>query len=250
MSVGPRNISLTDVWISSLGTMIAGFIGSIVVILIVFLSSSIINIPNTMAQASLAGWTTNPIFPFILSFITFISLLITTFISAKVLTMTDGEKYKSSSEIYGQIGIFWIILYICLTPIYIYTWLQSYDNIMIIFIIHVLLFAFWASLLLEVLNNYRYILLGLYGNFIALSISGSLSFLLFYSLSSSKAKLMILLVMIPLIYTLITLLRALFEFVYYQYYHLTNLDWLGDIFYRIEREEKEKQEEDIQKNTI
>ena len=250
MSVGPRKISVIDVWVSSLGSMIAWLIGSSIILLIVLVSSSIINIPGTFAQASLAGGTTNPIFPFILSFITFVALLVTTFITAKFLNLTDPNKYSSNPEIYGQIGIFWILLYLCLTPIYIYTGLQSYDSIMIIFIVHVLLFAFWAWLLLELLNNYRYILIWLYGNFIALCFSSALSFLIFYSFSSSQAKLIALLGIVPLIYTLITAIRWLFEFLYYKYYLMTNLDGLGDIFYRIEEREKELQKEEQEKNSL
>lgn len=187
--------------------MIAGFIGSIIILLIVVVSSKIINIPATFENARLAGGTTNPIFPFMLSFITFVATLVTQLIHTKLLAMIDGEKYTSNAEIYGQIGIFSIILYLCLTPIYIYLGMQNYDNIFIIFIAHVLLFGFGSSLILELLNNYRYILIGFYGNFIALCISSSIILLLFYSLSTGRAKLIVMLIIIPLALTLMTLVR-------------------------------------------
>lgn len=250
MSNGPRNVNISDVLINTAGACIAGFIGSVIILLIVFISSSFLNIPGTFESARLAGGTTNPMFPFILSFITAIAMIITTLLAAKLLTMTDGDKYQSRAEIYWQIGFFHIIIYLCFAPIYIYTGLQSYDTIMVIFIAHVLLSSFGCFLLLELMNSYRYVLIGLYGNFIALCISSSLMFLMFYSLSTGRAKLYILLLIIPLTITLMTFLRGIFELLYSAYFRMTNTDGLGDIFYRIEQEEKEAERIAEQKNSI
>jgi len=189
-------------------------------------------------------------FPFVLSLVTFVATLITSMVSTKLLTMTDGEKYKSQWEIYGQIWIFSIILYLCFTPIYIYTGLLNYENILVVFIAHVLLFTFGSALIVELLNNYRYVLIGLYGNFIALCAASSITLVLFYSMSTGQAKLIIMLVIIPLVLTIMSMIKWLFEFLYYSYYRLTNLDGLGDIFYRIEQEEKEALREEQQKNSI
>ncbi len=239
-----------DILINTLGACIAGFIGSSIILLIVFASSSFLNIPGTFENARLAWGSTNPIFPFILSFITAISMTITSLLAAKLLCMTDGEKYQSRTEIYGQIGFFHIIMYLCFAPIYIYTWLQSYDTIMPIFIAHVLLSSFGCFLLLELMNSYRYVLIGLYGNFIALCISSSVMLLLFSSLSTGKAKLYILLVIIPLTLALMTFLRGFFELLYGIYFRMTNTDGLGDIFYRIEQEEKQAARIEQEKNSI
>jgi len=168
MAFGPRQVNWQDIGINTLGASIAWFIWSIIILLIVVSISSVISVPETFKNARLAGGVTNPMFPFILSFITFIAVMVTSLISAKLLQMTDGEKYKARTEIYGQIGFLWILMYICLTPIYIYIWVQDYDYIMIVFIIHVLSFSFWSSLILELLNSYRYVLIWLYGNFLAL----------------------------------------------------------------------------------
>jgi hypothetical protein len=48
----------------------------------------------------------------------------------------------------------------------------------------------------------------------------------------------------------ITFSKQLFELAYYHYYKYTNLDQLGDIFYQIEMEEKEKLRDEEDKNSL
>jgi len=100
------------------------------------------------------------------------------------------------------------------------------------------------------LNNYRYILTGLYGSFIGLFVSIILTILVFFYFSSGYAKLISLLFLLPLISTSTTFFKQVFELLYYKYNHFTNLDQLGDIFYQIEIEERQSFQEAVEKDTI
>lgn len=249
MSFGPQKVNFQDVALNSLWALISGFIWSILILIIVFATSSFMSVPSTFQQAQL-GWATNPMFPFILSFITFFATMISLFISAKILNMTSPEKYKSNNIIYGQLGFFGILTYLCITPIYIYTGLIDYDNIMSVFIIHCIILTFGSSLLLELLNNYRYILTGFYGTFIGLFFTSILVMIIFNSIESWSAKLLSMLIMLPLISTSLVFFKWLFELLYYRYNTVTNMDQLWDIFYQIEQEEKELLREEEEKNTL
>jgi len=251
MSFWPKKITFPDIALNSLWAMISGFIGSILILIIVFWTSSILNtsIPNTFSQQQLwAG--TNSMFPFILSFITFIATMVSLICSSILLHMTSPERYKKNMTTYGQLGFFGILTYICITPVYIYTGLISYDNIMLVFIIHCIILAFWSSLILEILNNYRYILTWFYGSFVALFFTSIFILTLFWSIQWWYAKLLSMLIMLPLINTSLVFFKGIFEIWYYHYNRLTNLDGLWDIFYRIEQEEKEALREEEEKNNI
>lgn len=250
MSFGPRKIIIQDIALNSLGAMISGFVWSILILIIVFATSSVISVPGTFDQARLDGWSNNPMFPFILSFITFIATMVSLFLSAVLLNMTDGERYKKNTVTYGQLAFFGILTYLCITPVYIYTGLINYDNIMIVFIIHSMVLAFWSSLLLEMLNNYRYILTGFYGSFIGLFFASIIVISLFNSMESGYAKLLSLLIILPLISSSLTFFKGLFELIYYHYHRVTNLDGLWDIFYQIEQEEQETLREEEAKNNL
>ncbi len=250
MSFGPKKISIQDVALNSLGVCIAGFIWSILILLIVFATSSFFSVPGTFDQARLDGGSNNPLFPFVLSFITFIATMVSLLLSAVFLHMIDSEKYKRGNIVYGQLAFFGLLTYICITPIYIYTGLLNYDNIMIIFIFHAIILAFWSSILLELLNNYRYILTGFYGSFIALFFTSIIIIALFSSMESWYAKLLSLLIILPLINASLTFFKWIFELGYYHYNRITNLDGLGDIFHQIEQEEQEILREEEAKNNF
>lgn len=249
MSFGPTKISLSDIGINALWWMIAGFIGSIIILIIVFATSSFMSIPGQFEQYGLSG-ATNGIFPFVLSFITFVATLITLIITSILLHMTAPERYKKNTATYAQLGFFGILTYIFITPVYIYTGLISYDNIMIIFMIHCTILAFWSSLILELLNNYRYILTGFYGSFIGLFFTTIFTIMLFWAFESWYAKLLSMLIMLPLINTSLIFFKWLFEYMYFHYNRITNLDGLWDIFYQIEQEEKEILREEEAKNNL
>lgn len=186
--------------------MIAGFIGSIIILLIVFITSSLVSIPGTFEQARL-GSNTNAMFPFILSFITFIASSVVLFLSAKLLTMTSPERYDIKLTSYSQLAFFGILIYIFITPIYIYMGIQNYENIMLVFIVHVVILSFGSSLILEILHNYRHILVGIYGSFVGLFIASMITLSIFSSIESGQAKLLSLLIMLPLVHTLLTLTK-------------------------------------------
>jgi hypothetical protein len=164
--------------------------------------------------------------------------------------MTSNEKYKKNVVISWQLAFFAFILYVFITPVYIYAGLIDYDYIMYVFLAHTLLVIFWTSLILELLNNYRHILIWLYWSFIWLFVSLTITTVIFTSLETGTARLISLVLLLAIINFTITFFKQLFELAYYHYYKYTNLDQLGDIFYQIEMEENEKLRVEEEKNTI
>ncbi len=251
MSLWPRKVSFQDVITNSLGGLIAWFIGSLIILIIVFVASGTINF--SIVWEFKDSWTlpkTNSMFPFILSFITFLSTMVAVICTYFILNITDPERYKRNFIVLWQIAFFWILTYVFATPLYIFMGLQSYDYIMIIFIWHCILLSFGTSIILEILNNYRYILTSIYWSFIGLFMTIAISIGIFYSMPSWYAKLVSLLVMLPAINTSTIFFKWLFEFGYYHYNKYTNLDQLWDIFYQIELEEKENIREEVEKSSI
>jgi hypothetical protein len=164
--------------------------------------------------------------------------------------MTSSEKYKKNVVISWQLAFFAFILYVFITPVYIYAGLIDYDYIMYVFLAHTLLVIFWTSLILELLNNYRHVLIWLYWSFIWLFVSLTITTIIFTSLETGTARLISLVLLLAIINFSVTFFKQLFELAYYHYYKYTNLDQLGDIFYQIEMEEKQLLRDEEDKNTI
>jgi len=247
---GPQQLKLQDIWIQTLWSLIAGVIGSIVIVILSFIVSSGISIPQTFQASTEAGLKTSAIFPLILSIITLIGTTITIGLTYFIGYLIAPDRYKKNTVIFGQISFFAVITYFIVTPVYIYMWLQDYNNILIIFLIHALLVCFGTNIIIEILNNYRYILTGVYGSFFWLYVSLIITASIFSSFSTGYAKLIALVLLLPLINASITLFKNLFEFGYYHYFNWSNQDQLGDIFRQIEVEEEEILREEEEKNSL
>jgi len=249
MNFWPKELNFQNIIINSLWSLIAWIAGSVIILIITFFVSNIISVSQTFEQARI--WTqTNSIFPIILSIITLIWTTITTILTYRILNITDSQRYKKNIIILWQIMFFSFLLYFFITPIYIYAWMQNYDNIMIIFLFHTIAIIFGTNIILEVLNNYRYILIWIYWSFVGMFISIIITTLIFTSFNTWFAKLISLVLLLPIINFSITFFKQIFEFGYFYYYKYTNQDQLWDIFYQIEMEEKEKLKDEEEKNSI
>jgi len=245
----PQKIDFRDILINSFWSFIAWFIWSISMFLIIFLLSWFLNIWNKFSSDSV--WLdTSSAFPIILSVIAFIWTSISIYLTYFMLNKTYESKYKKNVVIFWQLAFFWILVYIFMTPIYIYLWLENYNNIIYVFLIHSFILSFWSNLIIEILNNYRYVLLWFYSSFIALFFSSVFILFLFSSFSNSYAKLISLVLLLPILNFSMTFFKQIFENLYYLYYKNTNLDQIGDIFTKIEFEEEEKMTLEEEKNLI
>ena len=175
----PKKISFNDIGINALGSLISWLVGSIIIVVIVFFVTGMIDL-KLEYQQSIDGWMkTSAMFPIILSVLTFIGTSVTMFLTYKLLTLTSPERYKKNGFVLWQIAFFWVLTYILITPIYIYMGLVSYENLITIFFVHTIILAFGTSVILELLNNYKYSLIWLYGSFIWLYFSIIITLILF-----------------------------------------------------------------------
>ena len=254
MSFGPKELKFNEILINSIWSLIAWAIWSIMIIIITFAISSIVNIPTEFSNASkwiaINSWGANAFFPLILSIITLIWTTTTIFLTYFIINLTDGERYKRNIIILWQITFFAIITYLFLTPCYIYAWLININYILYVFLFHSIIVVFWTSILLEILNNYRYILIWIYWSFIWLFVSIIITILIFSSIDSWLWKLISLVIILPLINFMVTFFKQVFEYFYFIYFRYTNQDKLWDIFYQIELEEKELLQQEEEKNSI
>jgi len=245
----PRQISTQELLLNAFSSLVAGILWSIIIILTLFLFGQVFWISESIASSELWNPSTN-MFAFILSIIAFLGTSISVFLNYKFINLVNPERYKSNTIIYAQMAFFCVFSYIFITPLYIYAWVVSYENIMFVFLGHTILISFGTSIISEVLNNYRYVLTGIYGSFLGLFLSFIFTIFIFLSFSSGYARLLALLFLLPLIMTAMTFFKQVFELLYYKYNRFSNLDQLGDIFYQIELEEKERMKEQTQKEML
>lgn len=244
----PKKANIIDVIISSAWTMMSWFIGSIFLVIIVFFITNIMDLPTNTTIWDLNLKLNNPLLPFVLSLVTFIITVVTSFINYYFLNQTESHKYKKSSVHFYNILLFLIIIYVLFAPIYVYFWVSNYENIIFVFIAHIVIVTFWEILLLELLNNYRYILIWFYWSFVWLILTSLISYSIFQLFNSWYARLLSLLIIMPLVNWLIVFVKWLFEILYYKYFKWSWNDNLWDIFKQIENEESLENRKNFIKN--
>ena len=249
MELGPKKIELSEIGLNAAGALVAGIAGWVSIFIIIYILWDLIDISWDSVNRGIkqAG---SPLFPLLLSVVTLIGSSISSFLTMKIFSLTSPERYKQNSVISRQIGFFILFLYVLITPVYIWTGFIDYTNTMMVFLVHVLLLKFGISLILETMNNYRYVMIGIYGSFIGLMIAGICTVGIFSSFESGVARLISLVILIPIINVTMTLAKQLFELAYYKYYSYSGIDSLWDIFARIEQEEEEILREAEQENSI
>lgn len=246
----PTRVDFKDICINSIGTFVAWVAWSIILLIFVLLSSSFYNIPGEFSNEGNLASTKNIFFPFFLSFITFVVTEIVLFASYIFLSYTSPERYERSHITYVQIVFISTLIYLFITPVYLYAGMMNYDNIMYVFVGHILILFFSLMVLLEILNNYRYILVWLYASVVSILLSGSIAVFIFWFFDSWTAKLISLLFMLPLVNFLCIFFKWTFELLYYLYYKHTGNDNLGDIFRQLELEAADQFKQASEENSI
>lgn len=222
----PPRIDITQVGLFSIWSIVSWFVWSVVIILSIFLF---------WQNVQEFKW----VYPYIYCITSFFAILFTAWLNIFFGKIINPEKYKRWSLTFMQVFLLLISIVIFTLPIYIYSVSVKYDYLIYVFVTHVIIALLGTSIFTEVLSNYRYILLGLFGSFIGTIISIFLTAIVIFTFQESSKNLYILMWMLILINFTIVTFKSLFEFLYYIYYSKTWMDQLGDIFYQIELEEKE-----------
>lgn len=225
--MGPPRVDIIQVGLSSLWSIVSGFIGSIIIVLSIYLF---------LKSAQSFIW----IYPYIYISTVTMAMLITSAINIFMNKIINPEKYKRWSIVFTQVFLLNIFLYIILIFAYVFVANKNIDYLIYIFSAHVIIAMLGASLLTEILSSYRYVLLGIYWSIIWSLFSILLTSIVFLSLWESNKNLYVLIWLLIIINFATISIKSLFEYLYHLYYTKTWMDQLWDIYYQIELEEKEQ----------
>lgn len=224
----PNKVDITYVWLTSIWSIISGFLGWVFIFIAIFFM---------LQRIDIVWW----IYAFIFSIVWLFATIIVSSFNLFLNSLIFPTKYKRWSVIFTQNIIFSIFLYVFITPLYMYLWWLEAKNLIYVFMIHTILGIFGTSVIAEILSSYRYILIWIYGSFFWLFLSVIITAIILIQ-THWEVHIYSLVWMIVVINFSINLIRWLFEYLYYKFYSISWFDWLGDIFYQIEKEEQEELE--------
>ncbi|MBD3330688.1 hypothetical protein GF354_04125 [Candidatus Peregrinibacteria bacterium] len=170
--IGPK-LSFPTFLLKILASGVGGVTGSLIFLLIFVLASSLISpvLENFQTQD-----VVSPIFIFILAVMVFLASTTGNLLSILLLGLTERGKYQRLTSSVYQTFVLSIIIFLLMVPVY---YITSTINISITayaIALHIILTAQVSALALEIVSNYRYALVGVYGVTFAILLSSGILF--------------------------------------------------------------------------
>ncbi|MFC1616121.1 hypothetical protein ACFL21_03190 [Patescibacteria group bacterium] len=172
ISLGPARVSIVTFLLKILAAGGGGVVGSLVLFLIFLLAQSALTPLSNIEDADQAS----AIFIFLLMIMVFLASTVGNILSTTLLGLTETEKYKRLSSSIYQVFIISIIIFVFMVPVYFLTSSINIEITTYAVALHIIISAQVSALILEIVSNYRYSLLGVYGVTFAIVISTGIMF--------------------------------------------------------------------------
>ena len=203
-----RPLTGSTFFLRFLGGIIGGVSGTIIMLMIYFLSFAALP-----AQEESAASITK----FILIAMVLLSTITTNMVSSQIITISDRDKYQDSRATLINIFVLNLVLFIFTIPLYIFI---DGENLQFIAAFHLLISAQMSALIMEVFAGYQYPLVGAYG----VAFGGITAFSIVSLILASSAgtgsgiSTIILFFAMPLVWGLLELFQCLCEVVFAKIY--------------------------------
>lgn len=219
MSKAPQ-LSFTTFLLKLLAGGAGGVAGTLILLLIFVLAESVLT-PLTVNSAS---DVVSPVFVFILMMMIFVSSTASNILSVWLLSLTERERYtKISSTIY-QVFIISLMIFLLMVPVYFIA--STMDGAITAYTVglHIIIAAQVSALILEIISNYRYSLLGVYGVTFSILMSAGI---LFAIMSTIASPLILLFAAIPVVWFSIAFVQSIVTMLYSWLVNVYDKDFLS-----------------------
>lgn len=215
----PGTIGFSTLLLKLLATAAGGGVGSLILVVIFFLASSLL----TPLTAPEEGYV-SPIFVFVLLIMIFLSSTASNIVSTWLLALTERGKYTRIASTIYQVFIVNLIVFILMAPIYFLTATVDVGVIAYAIALHIILTAQASAIILEIVSNYRYALVGVYGVTFSILISGGIMLALASYINSPQ---ILLFLALPIVWGTIAFMGSMVTMVYSWIAHVYDKDFLS-----------------------
>lgn len=172
--IGPARISFSTFLLKLLAGSVGGSVGTLVLLVIFLVASSFLQ-PLTEGLDEYVS----PIFVFFLMVMIFLSSTIANLLSVFLISLTERDKYKRVKTAVSQIFSLSVIIFILMVPVYFLTAAVDVSVTVYAIALHIIISAQVSAMILEIVSNYRYSLVGLYGITFSILFSAMILFSLY-----------------------------------------------------------------------
>lgn len=223
---GPPSPGFLTLVLKTFAGLGGGIVGMLVLLLI-FLGASTILQPafNPEMIADEAGGGKSPLFIFVFMAMIFLTSMAANLLGSLFFGFVEHEKYSRTSTAMYQIFFVNLVSFIIMAPIYLL--LDSRGMLELVAFLagfHVLLTALASVMILEIIGNLRYAVVGVYGVILSVLVSTG-SMMLVYEFSQQNLT-VVLFSALPLLWTTLGFITVIVEMFYRWLYTIYGTDFL------------------------
>jgi hypothetical protein len=141
----------------------------------------------------------------------FLATTVGNIISTWLMALTEREKYTRISSAISQVFIISMIIFILMVPVYFITAATNVTITAYAVALHIIIAAQVSALILEIVSNYRYALVGVYGITFSILVSAGIMFGLAGIVSSPQ---ILLFVALPIVWGSLAFVQSIFTMLY------------------------------------
>lgn len=209
-TINPPSVSFGTFLLRLLAGLAGGVSGSLILLLIFMVASSALEPMSHYADGG-ENASVSPIFTFILLMMVFLSSTVGNILSTWLTALTQREKYTRLSSAIYQTFILSIIIFVLMAPVYFITAAGNIGVIAYAVALHIIVSAQVSALILEIVSNYKYSLVGLYGITFAVLVSAGILFGLAGIVASPQ---ILLFAALPIVWGSISFVQSIFTMLY------------------------------------
>lgn len=236
--IGPPNVNFLR-FILKLGAGIGGGVAGALILLVVFLLASSILQPALQPRTEAE---INPLFIFVLMAMIFLSSCGSNILGTLFLALTDRERYSRMSSSLYQIFIVNIVIFGLTAPVYLITSNMGVGATAYAAGLQIVLSAQASALILEMVSDPKYSLLGIYSTIFAILFSAGIAFMVFQATQNIT---ILLFAVFPIIWISIGFMEGLIGMIYHGIYVTWGVDFLAQTVSYGEDYGKQKTEEEV-----
>lgn len=202
--IGPASIGFTTFLLKLLSGCVGGAAGGLL-ILVVFLFTA------SFMQAQLTAEAISPIFIFLLMVMIFLGSTISNLLSVFLVSLTEREKYKRTKTALYQVFIMGVLIFLLMVPVYFITASTNIGLAAYAVALHIILSAQLSANILEIVSDYKYALVGVYGAAFSILVSAGTMFGMYAMIENPT---ILLFTAIPIVWVSLTVVQSITMMIY------------------------------------
>jgi len=220
VEVGPPRMTFSTFLLRVLAGGAGGSIGALILLVIFMFAASVLQ-PVTSGEAL---EYVSPIFVFVIMIMVFLASTASSLLSVFLMSLTEKDKYVRTRSAIYQVFILSVMIFLLMVPIYLLAANLDVKIVAYAVALHIILAAQLSAIILEIVSDYKYSLVGVYGVTFSIIVSALVMVAIYGMLNYSV---LIFFLALPIVWVSIAIFQSIFTMIYGWIARLYDKDFLS-----------------------